>query len=417
MKVLWFAVTPSMYSANNVEHNGGGWIAALEVLLRNVPEVNLAIAFEHTDTHFKLEKDGVVYYPINIWRSKFQRLKNKFVYNTEEKLLIPACLKIIEDNKPDVIHIFGSEWSFGLINRYTNVPVVIHMQGSIPPYFNARFPSGYGKSDLLFNYGINFVTIAKEIYADMRFKLRADREERILRNCNYFMGRTQWDKSLTQLYAPNSTYFYCSEALRSEFFEPDKVWTVNNNNPYIIISTISPTLYKGADLILKTAMLLKQNTAIKFEWRVFGVSQIKLHEKKTMIKASSVNVRLMGTVSAAKLREELLHANVFVHPSYIDNSPNSICEAQLLGVPLVSTSVGGIPSIVQDGHTGLLISSNDPFFLASNIMKIIDEKDFAIELSKQERAVALKRHDPAQIILNLCSIYNQMLNNCINIDR
>ena len=65
MKVLWFAVNPSLYDAHrNGEHNGGGWIASLEKIIRTSDNIRLGVAFEHPDPVFKKDIDGVCYYPI-----------------------------------------------------------------------------------------------------------------------------------------------------------------------------------------------------------------------------------------------------------------------------------------------------------------------------------------------------------------
>lgn len=54
MKVLWFAVNPSLYDAHrNGEHNGGGWIASLEKIIRTSDNIRLGVAFEHPDPIFK----------------------------------------------------------------------------------------------------------------------------------------------------------------------------------------------------------------------------------------------------------------------------------------------------------------------------------------------------------------------------
>ena len=67
MKVLWFAVNPSLYDAHrNGEHNGGGWIASLEKIIRTSDNIRLGVAFEHPDPIFKKEIDGVCYYPIRV---------------------------------------------------------------------------------------------------------------------------------------------------------------------------------------------------------------------------------------------------------------------------------------------------------------------------------------------------------------
>jgi glycosyltransferase involved in cell wall biosynthesis len=408
MRVLWFSVTPSLYGENTILHNGGGWIASLEKLIRKEPDIKLGIVFEHTDTCPSSEKEGVTYYPINPFPSKILRLKRNFIFNTEENEIIPACLKIIEEFNPDIIHVFGSEWCFGLIALHTKVPVVIHIQGSIPPYYNAFYPPGYSLFDFFFYHKFRLKKLLSTIKSDIFFSKRAEREIKILKNCHYFMGRTEWDKNLINLFSPHSKYFYCSEALREDFFK-DISWNPHNRKNVIIVSTISAPLYKGADSILKTARLLKEITHYNFEWRIFGIKNLNYHEWKTKIKADNVNIKLYGTISSEQISKELLNADLFVHPSYIDNSPNSICEAQILGLPIISTNVGGISSLVRHNETGLLSPANDPYTIASFIQLIIEDKKMGLRLGKNAREVALQRHDPQKIAKDLLHIYNEIV--------
>jgi glycosyltransferase involved in cell wall biosynthesis len=411
MKVLWFSVTPSLYDINKLSHNGGGWISSLEKLIRQNPNINLGIAFEHQDTCFKVVRERVVYYPMKSRISIFDKFFKKIHYVPEEKYLIETSRKVIEDFKPDIIQVFGSEWCFGLVTQITKIPVIIHMQGSLPSYYNARFPSGYNIVDQFLNNGINFKRTLRDIVNDKSMQFQAKREEKVLRNCKYFMGRTEWDKNITKIYSPNSTYFYCSEALRESFTNIDISWHPTKNGKLILISTLSSPIYKGFDVILKTAKILKENLNFEFEWRVFGVAEIKFHEWKTKINSTEVNIRLMGSVSEDILKDELLFADIYIHPSYIDNSPNSVCEAQILGLPVICTYVGGLSSIVKNNETGLLVPANDPYSLAANIQLLLLDKNFAIYLGENARKVALVRHNPQQILNDLLSIYNKVISN------
>lgn len=79
----------------------------------------------------------------------------------KDKIIIADCLKVIEDFKPDIIHVFGSEWGFGLVEKYVDIPVVIHMQGSLPPYVNASYPPGY-------NFFTQWKTIALQPYRTVK---------------------------------------------------------------------------------------------------------------------------------------------------------------------------------------------------------------------------------------------------------
>ena len=347
MRVLWFSVSPSLYSSN-MNNQGLGWIASLERIVRSDRSIELGIAFEHEDELFKTEKKGVVYYPINGFKRQKDCKKRKYYADIEEQVLIPLCQRVIDDFRPDVIHVFGSEWCFGLVQEITTIPVVIHMQGSYPPYQNAIFPPGYSWNDE--HNRIPWWNFRWKWRHEMWRKRSLDiihREERILRGCKYFMGRTEWDYALTKLYSPNSKYYKCWEALRPIFLSNTEQWTPHYNSSYVIVST-GPSRLKGMDVILKTANLLQRNTNINFEWRIIGADRNNLreHELKWGINAEDVSVVPLGTLGCEDVYKHLMQADIYVLPTYADNSPNAICEAMCLGMPIVSTFAGGVPSFI-----------------------------------------------------------------------
>ncbi|WP_270214148.1 glycosyltransferase family 4 protein [Coprobacter fastidiosus] len=407
MRILWFSVTPSLFNPHSNAHNGGGWIASLEQIVRTVPDIQLGIAFEFSDLGFRYEKDGVAYYPIQYRKEAvLQKLLKRDVVDAEKT---SVYLKIIKDFKPDLIQIFGSENDFGLICERTDIPVIIHMQGCIPPYHNALFPVGMNSWDFLFSGGLTLRWRLIGLRSESGFRRRAEKEIHTIQSCRYFMGRTEWDRNLIELFHPDATYFHCEEALRDSFLNKSKVWQLNTSSKVTIVSVISNPWYKGQDLILKTAQLLKRFTQLDFEWRVYGIQNIRFYELKYKIKAKEVNVRIMGTASKDELVDALCDVTCYVHPSYIDNSPNSLCEAQLLGVPVLATHVGGISSLVVDGETGLLFPANAPYTLASLIKKLSRDKSLCERLSKNAREQALFRHNPETIRSSLISIYEEII--------
>lgn len=138
MKVLWFAVTPSLYETLNKGHNGGGWIASLEQIIRSAPDIRLGIAFEHSDRIFKKEIDDVCYYPINV--NAGLRQKHTSPQRQGNSCTLPEDYRGFSTGHHPCFR-FGMV--FRTCRKYTNIPVVIHMQGSLPPYANAAFPPGY----------------------------------------------------------------------------------------------------------------------------------------------------------------------------------------------------------------------------------------------------------------------------------
>lgn len=406
MRILWFSVTPSLFNPHSNGHNGGGWISSLEKLVKQEKDIELGVAFHFPDNGFKYESDGVCYYPISPLKESFI---DKLFGKRNEQISVEHYLKIIEDFKPDVIHIFGSENDFGLVCKQTNIPVVIHIQGCLPPYHNALFPVGLSKWDFIFQRGLSPRYRFIGLRSEQAFRKGAQREIDIIQGCKYFMGRTEWDKGIIDLFNPQATYFHCEEALRDSFIQGTKKWKYREDGKIIITSVISRPWYKGCDLILKTAALLKQFTNINFEWRVYGIPEMRFYEAKYKIKASEVNVRVMGTASKEELVEALCGASCYVHTSYIDNSPNSLCEAQILGVPVLATHVGGVSSLIKDGENGILFPANAPYTLASLIKRIAHDRKLAEELNRNAIKTAEARHNPNKIKERVTDIYKQII--------
>ena len=406
MRILWFTLNPSCFNPNSNNYNGGGWTASLEQIVRKNKNIELGIAFNFPDNGFKYENDGVSYYPI---KDEKRSLIGKLFEKRDDGNRTAKYLQIIEDFKPDLIQVFGSENEFGVICKLTEIPVVIHMQGCIPPYCNALFPIGMKKSDFIFKKGLSLSYRFIGLRSEKAFRKRAEMEIETIQSCKYFMGRTEWDKSLIDLFNPDATYFHCEEALRDSFINSDKRWKYTEGKKKIIISVISRPWYKGCDLILKTAALLKRFTDVEFEWKVYGVPEMKFYESVYGIKAKDVNVHPMGTASKEELVDALCSSSCYVHPSYIDNSPNSICEAQLLGVPMLATNVGGISSIVNNGIDGILFPANAPYTAASLIKKVVTNKELSAILSSNAIKRASNRHNPTKIGERIVEIYKTII--------
>lgn len=222
MKVLWFSVTPSMFSPKSNSHNGGGWIASLEQIIKKEPTINLGVAFRFPNSDFKYEFEGVNYYPIPLFQlSRLQRLCGK----SNKEAMITHCLRIIDDFRPDLIQIFGSENDYGLLCQHTNIPIVIHIQGYLSSIFNALFPVGMNKYDFIFTKGLSWNFRWMGIRSEPSFCKRTKQEIQTIQHCRYFMGRTEWDKELVSLFNPDATYFHCEEALRDSFLNSTKHWS------------------------------------------------------------------------------------------------------------------------------------------------------------------------------------------------
>lgn len=408
MKVLWFTNTSLDYLSDLEGYNGGGWMTSLKGELTNFLKIQLGISFLMNNQPSKLEKDKTVYFPISTKRNLLSRLKRFVSKNQQEKDYISEMLRVIDTFSPDIIHVFGSEKFFGLISNYTKIPVVIHLQGIINPYYNAFLPPSFSKYSYIFSAGYSPWKSLKKKLELSAWEYSSEREKNILHSCKYFMGRTEWDKRVSKIYSPKSSYFYCSEILRREFYKSKK-WIFNKNRLKLkIISVISSTPYKGQDTIIKTANILRHMN-INFEWSVHGINNFSYINSKQKKDIKNLNINLMGISSSQSLVDSLLDSDVFFHPSYIENSPNSVCEAQILGLPVIACNVGGLSTIISHNHSGILIPSNDPYYGASYIKEICMNEALAKRISINSIKIATERHDKMKVLADLKSIYKRII--------
>ena len=106
---------------------------------------------------------------------------------------------------------------------------------------------------------------------------------------------------------------------------------------------------------------------------------------------------------------EYLNAHLFICPSSIENSPNSLGEAQLLGVPVIAAYVGGTPDMVAHNETGLLYRFEEVEMLAEHIRNIFTNTTIALSLSKNSIHAAQERHHQTNNLQQMISIYNSII--------
>ncbi|MCF1714786.1 glycosyltransferase [Flavihumibacter sp. RY-1] len=418
MKVLWFCNTPSNAAAElGSTSKGGGWISSLETLVTDQTDIDLGVAF-----FYPLEQDRTIvkgrttYFAVALEeKGPIGRIKDRFLLNLPSDTKLYRLIQIIDKFKPDLIHVFGSEEVFGMVAKYVTTPVVLHIQGILTPYLDQWFPKGVSNLAILKKSPIKDSLRATGLYFDYRtISKMAKRERQIFKYCKNYMGRTYWDESVSQLLSPGSTYYKCEEVIRPFFFSVQ--WEQPAKEvPFTISTTINPNIYKGLDIILKTAKLLKQQAGLEFQWNIYGINEthllVRLFEGLLKDTFKTNGVVFKGPVDAAQLVSELRKSHLFVHPSHIDNSPNSVCEAMLMGMPVIAANTGGVGSLLEHQKEGILYPDNDQYLLARHILDLAKQPEQAKQFGEQARIRATIRHNPTTIIKRLEEIYTSIVQN------
>ncbi|MEO6683140.1 MAG: glycosyltransferase [Ginsengibacter sp.] len=416
MRVLWFTNSPSLSSdfLDN-EKVGSSWIGALEGELTKLKDIELGIAFNlfnSRKTSFTINQTK--YFPVSKIDplNRITKITQRWAKKIQGKKDLQPYLDIIDDFQPDVIHIFGTEEVYGLIASETHIPCIIHIQGNLN-VSKKKWYSGISKWDILkYSNKWSFLKGFGIIHDYLTLKKAAEREELIFNGCKYFMGRTDWDRRITSILAPHSSYFHCEEVLRSEFYS--KKWAPHlKRKKYVIISTIRNNIYKGLETVYESMQLLnKYHPQEKVIWKIVGTDETDeiahILEKKYKSTFREHDIELLGSLNETDLIREMLDSDLFVHPSHIDNSPNSVCEAMMLGMPIITTFSGGTPSIIENKTEGLLVQDGDPYAMVGAIIELKNDTNYAADLGLKGRSRAVERHNPHKIIDGLIEIYSSV---------
>lgn len=424
MKILWLTGHDIDLdnNKNSDKYNGRGWVESLLDVISETKQIELHVVLISKSKRNNCKVKNVNYY--TIWNKEKSSLEKALFYYsksyTKNDSYYFSLNSVIDNIKPDIIHLFGIENSLAdVIILQNNIPVIVHLQGILAPINNAFYPVDFNKFSFIFPITFReWIFRNGFIYAKNNIEHRANLEYKKFQVLSYVMGRTEWDYQMIKLLAPKCEYYHVDEVLRPSFYKNEGTWKITNNKKFIIVSTISETIYKGLDLILKTANILKTQTDILFEWHVIGLDNssrmIKFFEKTLNLKSNDLNVKYIGVKNEIELCECLLKASVYVHPSYIDNSPNSVCEAQMLGLPIIATNVGGVASLIEHKKSGILVPANAPFELSYYINEIKSNNVLAITLSNNGNEVSKIRHNKQNVIDNLLNCYNTVKFNFYN---
>lgn len=136
-----------------------------------------------------------------------------------------------------------------------------------------------------------------------------------------------------------------------------------------------------------------------------------LDKFKALIEESNLQdkIKISDWVSGDEKDEAYKNSDVLLLPSYNEGLPMSILEAMAYGLPIIATTVGGIPEAVEDGVNGFLIQPGDTKTLAERIDLLASYKDLREKMGRAGYDIAKEKFDIKIIINQLQDIYDGML--------
>lgn len=354
-------------------------------------------------------------------------LTTKELYSNMEMSVFDKYKTYIKQFSPDIIHIHGTEKNLAQIQNFIqDIPVVISIQGIMQGYkkfsFNYLLPNEEKKYKTLKNYlGRGGINQQYKLFCQSKFY-----EKNIFKNGIFFIGRTEWDKAQVIFRNKQAKYFHGEELLRPEFYFRKKTWAPQNCEPYTIFMPSGFNPIKGLHIALEAITLLKERYPTiklyvpgipqhiikknKLSSYILGEQYINIIKEKIRKNNLTQNIKLLPRLSASEMINYMQKSQVFLSPTSIDNSPNTIGEAMMIGIPIVTTAVGGILSFLKDKETCLLAPAGDEYVIAYKIMQLFEDQELSQKLSNNAYLVALQRHNIETTILQYREIYLQCIN-------
>jgi glycosyltransferase involved in cell wall biosynthesis len=248
-------------------------------------------------------------------------------------------------------------------------------------------------------------------------RLKAERETICL--ADHIMGRTNWDRAQAWSINPRAAYHQCNRILRGAFCVA--AWQPSAHEPCSIFVGNSASPLKGTHVLLEAIHLLQPHYP-GLKLYVAGESPLGLpltSVKRHFGYPGYVNslirryrlqdsVKFTGLLSEQAMAERMERSHVFVLSSLIENSPNTLGEAMMVGAPVVTAFVGGVPSMASDEVDVLMYRAEDPTMLAMQIKRLFDDPALCARLSASARKRARQTHDPDTNVHALVAAYDRI---------
>ena len=421
MNILWLCnmMLPKISESRNLKQKEyGGWLTGLSNDLLESNGISLCVCFPTKSARsIEVERAGKLQYCM-IPQSSYDSFK--------ARLQIEARLEeVMHVLKPDIIHIHGTEYAhsyvmtkvcqrLGIIDK-----VVVSIQGLVSVcarHYDAGLPNrvvnGFTIKELIRK---NNIRQSREA-----FIRNGELEVRTIKNVKHIIGRTDWDRACTEQINPDAKYHFCNETLRDSFYEHS--WDISKCKKRSIFISQAGYPIKGFHRVLEAMPevvkwspdahvfvagndITKHDTlSDKLRIGSYG-KYIRLLINKYNLKD---NVTFLGPLNEADMCKQYLASNVFVSASSIENSPNSVGEAMILGVPTISSDVGGVKNMLTHNVEGFIYQHDAPYMLSYYIKKLFKDDNLAETLSRNARLQAKQTHSRESNLNAMRGIYEDI---------
>jgi colanic acid/amylovoran biosynthesis glycosyltransferase len=209
----------------------------------------------------------------------------------------------------------------------------------------------------------------------------------------HLLGEGLWQRAQRRGCPPDKPHALIPPAIDTDFFKPgDRLQKEDTlERPLRILSVGRLTWEKGYEYAIEAIRLLT-GQGVRSELRIIGdggmLEALAYARHQLSVERS---VQFLGALPRAKVREEMLAADIFLHASVSEGFGNTVIEAQAMALPVVCSDAGGLPENVADGETGFVVSRRDAQTLAEKLAVLAREPGLRQRMGQAGRRRVLGR--------------------------
>lgn len=399
----------------NKKITGGGWVENLIRRLKACNELEMSLFFysDITPDVQQQQYGGVSYYIAPVRVPGLKACNDTMAEDMQ---------KILTLSKPDVVHIIGTEREHNLrMLELAGADRTVCSITGLTSICASHYFGGVERSAFRRVSIGDYIRRGGPIKERDLFAKWGSYEKKTIATAKYIVGRTTWDYACVKQINPDVDYIYCGELLNPYFSEQH--WDVKTKVQHRIFVSQAGYPLKGFHKLLEALphLLAKYSDCSVY---VAGPNMLETNGVMGKIKQTTYSqylvrrmkelgipaqcIHFTGALDPMGMLQQYMSCNVFVLPSAIENSSNSLGEAMSLGVPCVASCVGGVQDMLRDRVDGFIYPFDEPYMLAHYIEQFFESDELCSQMGSNARENAAKRFDPQNVVNTTMQVYRKI---------
>jgi len=281
---------------------------------------------------------------------------------------------ILDQIKPDIIHVWGSEGSYPSVLKKATVPTVMSMQGILSEY------------DRIGSFRDNW-----------RMRLLSWYEKMWVPFATLITCESEWGVEKVRRIAPHADCRIVEYGVNPSFY--DLKWDPRASDPCVLYSG-GRDWRKGYDILLAALRL----PPVPF-WKCWIAGGGRTQDDTAKIPE---NVEFLGNLAWKELQDRICQAWGLVLPTRGDTSPNAVKEARVVGLPVITTPHGGQVGYIHDGENGFIVDPLTPESLRSAMDTLMSDYSLTRKMGATHHEKDREYFRPEHTAVGFARIYREL---------